>query len=50
MYEIKFNDQFKRWEVFSERSVIRAGERQPLFVSALEIDARLYVMRCENNG
>ena len=52
MYEVKYNDQFNRWEVFSERSVIRAGGRQPLFVSVLWQECMNYTARCErrNNG
>lgn len=49
MYEVKYNDQFNRWEVFSERSVIRAGERQPVFVGTAEA-VNSYIERCENNG
>jgi hypothetical protein len=32
--EIKYNTQMHRWEVFSPKSVTRAGEKQPVFVSA----------------
>ncbi len=34
MFELKFNTEFHRWEVYSDTSVIRNGERQPVFVSA----------------
>ena len=33
MYEVKFNTEFHRWEVYREgRNVIRGGEVQPVFV------------------
>ena len=34
-YEIKFNPELDRYEVFSPNSVIRNGEKQPVFVSTL---------------
>lgn len=46
MYEIKFNTEFHRWEVYSDHSVIRSGERQPAFVSEHLIMAQLYVINC----
>lgn len=32
--KILYNPQMHRWEVYSSRSVTRAGELQPVFVSA----------------
>lgn len=32
--KIIYNPQMRRWEVYSSRSVTRAGELQPVFVSA----------------
>ncbi len=32
--KILYNPQMRRWEVYSSRSVTRAGELQPVFVSA----------------
>lgn len=46
MFEIKFNTEFHRWEVYSDHAVIRAGERQPSFVSATYCEAQAYVFRC----
>ena len=49
MYEVKYNKSMNRWEVFrSGRNIIRGGEVQPAFVSALVFDAWEYVKRCEN--
>lgn len=45
MIEILYNEAFKRWEVFTEKSVIRAGERQPVFVGTAEA-VNAYVERC----
>ena len=48
MYEIVFNSIFHRWEVFHTiRSQIRAGERQPLFVSVLWQRCMDYTAACE---
>lgn len=41
-YEIKFNPEFDRYEVFSPKSVVRNGEKQPVFVSALLSDCAEY--------
>lgn len=39
MYEVKFNTEFHRWEVYrTGRMVIRGGEFQPVFVNA-DLDA-----------
>ena len=46
MFEIKFNTEFHRWEVYSDHSVVRAGERQPVFVSAQLREAQGYVINC----
>ena len=46
MFEIKFNTEFHRWEVYSDSSVVRAGERQPVFVSAQLREAQGYVINC----
>ena len=36
MYEVKYNKRMNRWEVFRHgRNIIRGGEVQPVFVSAL---------------
>lgn len=48
--EIKYNTQLKRWEVYGENSVIRAGERQPLFVAARWVDCSEFVQRAEVLG
>ena len=32
--QILYNPKMHRWEVYSSRSVTRAGELQPVFVSA----------------
>lgn len=32
--KILYNPQMRRWEVYSPKSVTRAGELQPVFVSA----------------
>ena len=49
MIEILYNEAFKRWEVYTPNSVIRAGERQPVFVGTAEA-VNSYIERCENNG
>lgn len=41
--EIKFNTFYGRWEVFSNKSVIRNGELQPVFVSQSKRECELYV-------
>ena len=46
MFEIKYNTEFHRWEVYSDHSVVRAGERQPVFVSAKLREAHGYVINC----
>ena len=46
MIEIKFNENMKRWEVFTYNSVVRNGELQPVFVSADLMVACAYVRRC----
>ena len=49
MFEIKFNTEFHRWEVYREgRNVIRGGEVQPVFVSGNVFDAWEFVKRCES--
>ena len=45
MIEILFNEFFKRWEVYTDNSVIRAGVRQPVFVAADLLTACDYVGR-----
>ncbi len=40
--EIVFNNEFMRWEVFSDKSVIRNGERQPVYVSSEKIYCEIY--------
>ena len=32
--KIKFNEEFRRWEVYATHPVVRGGELQPAFVSA----------------
>ena len=50
MYEVKFNTEFHRWEVYREgRNVIRGGEVQPVFVGS-ETACELYVKRCERGN
>lgn len=45
MFEIKFNTEFHRWEVYRMgRAVVRGGEIQPVFVSALLKAAQGYVI------
>lgn len=39
-----YNSEFKRWEVYGEKSVIRNGEKQPLFVSADPAKALRYMV------
>lgn len=46
MIEILYNEAFKRWEVFTGKSVIRAGERQPVFVGTADA-VNAYIERCE---
>ena len=37
MYEVKYNTEFSRWEVYREgRNVIRGGEVQPVFVGSFD--------------
>ena len=36
MFEIKFNTEFHRWEVYRENGVIRGGEVQPVFVGSFD--------------
>lgn len=43
--EIIFNNEFMRWEVYSEKSVIRNKEKQPVFVSPLKIECEIYCQR-----
>ena len=43
--EIKFNTQFSRWEVYGEKSVIRGGELQPVFVSANHSKAEEFIKK-----
>ena len=48
MFEVKFNSNMHRWEVFRYgRNVIRGGEVQPVFVSARGQDCVHYVKACE---
>ena len=47
MYEIYFNTEFHRWEVYRRgRMVIRGRELQPVFVSADLTAAQGYVINC----
>ena len=41
--QIKYNTEFKRWEVYNDNPVIRNKEPQPAFVSAREIECERYV-------
>ncbi len=50
MYEIKFNTEFHRWEVYRENGVIRNGEVQPSFVSVLWQDCMNYTAACERRA
>lgn len=43
----KFNTEFHRWEVYGPTSVIRAGERQPLFTAKTEQECIEYIRRRE---
>ena len=43
--KIMFNHEMKRYEVFGPHSVVRAGKRQPVFVSANLQKAREYIRR-----
>ena len=36
MFEIKFNTEFHRWEVYRENGVIGNGEVQPVFVGSFD--------------
>ena len=48
MYEVRYNTEFHRWEVYREgRNVIRGGEVQPVFVSECGQDCVHYVKACE---
>jgi len=47
VYEVKYNTEFHRWEVYSDHSVVRAGERQPVFVSELWQRCMDYTAACE---
>lgn len=48
MYEVKYNTEFSRWEVYREgRNVIRGGEVQPVFVSVLWQVCMNYTAACE---
>ena len=46
VYEVKYNTEFHSWEVYSDHSVVRAGVRQPVFVSAQLREAQGYVINC----
>lgn len=49
MFEVIFNSNMNRWEVFRRgRNVIRGGEIQPVFVSGNVFDAWEFVKRCES--
>lgn len=41
---LTYNSEFKRWEVYGEKSVIRNGEKQPLFVSTDPAEALRYMV------
>lgn len=43
--EIKFNTEMKRYEVYPDKPVIRAGKPQPSYVSASLHDCGEYVDR-----
>lgn len=45
--ELVYNHIFNRWEVFGEKSVIRNGEKQPVFVSETADKAYEYMARAE---
>lgn len=45
--ELVYNHIFNRWEVFSEKSVIRNGEKQPVFVSESADKAFEYIARTD---
>jgi len=47
MYEVRYNTEFHRWEVYRENGVIRNGEVQPSFVSVLWQDCMNYTAACE---
>lgn len=46
---LKFNRLMKRHEVYGPNSVIRNGERQPVYVSQNLQKARDYIWRCGIN-
>lgn len=49
-YDVKFNTDFHRWEVYSSESVVRAWELQPVFVAGTEVECEKYIIdskRCE---
>lgn len=41
--ELKYNPEMHRWEVYGQNSVIRGGERQPLFVAEDIMTAAAYI-------
>ena len=43
--KIKYNPEFKRWEVYGDKPVIRNKEPQPCYVSTDIESCRLYLMR-----
>ena len=43
--EVKYNTEFKRWEVYSDKPIIRNKNPQPSFVSQDHEACRLYIMR-----
>lgn len=43
--EIKYNTEFKRWEVYKDNPIIRNKEPQPCFVSTDHEACILYIMR-----
>lgn len=45
--ELVYNHIFNRWEVFGEKSVVRNGEKQPVFVCADADKAYEYMARAE---
>ena len=47
-YAIRFNPEFKRFEVYGPKSQMRNGELQPLFVSGSYMDCHRYVEAVED--
>lgn len=40
---LRYNTEFPRWEVYTEKPLIRGGEEQPVFVSADMLECAAYM-------